>query len=664
MSMAKTTTRRAAASPEELGYFYDTIHGRIAVEELPIRFRPALKSALSSPVLARLKRISQLGHTSVSFFSATHTRFSHAIGTTLVMNKLFRHVCNRGLSPTVFRDVTKYFGQVVKNFADARDMVHCHLLLAALYQDSGELPFQKVTSLHFVPVEADVRILVDNLPQATPREWTGKQVFSALSLLRDLRDGELKTGFVGYSFEFLAYLISGGDGAPRGAQALDALLQMVDGVIDADRLDYVYRDASVTIGSWSRPNSVLESIVAYEPNHVVVNDSRPVTDFLSTRMRLWSFVYSSADVRFRQVLLKTLLDGRWDSDQAEAAFRAASLEPELPYERFLKLDDVSLIENIERLDASSLQQPYRRLARTLLLRGTLDYESRVLRRTDDDTAKVVSSDLPAEMFFDLLSDHGHHQLYRSESVVVRQELTAKIAKTIRLEESAGAFSPLFAGKNSAMLVADGYYVFLPRERQGGRWPDVERAIESGTLYPLVRWEEARRGVPQPDTRVAPGFSGVCVSISYSLRDFPTVVRIVRDLHRRRRKYRLFLRPFDGTGGTPGNNSGELIHEADAVLAVVSVDYLERAVTGSSYIAIEVRAMHDRALDIPIVPLGVDRRTALDAVEQWDWAQMNEAWRGNTPVLSEDLPLRTASEEVLRQALDEALRAIDRGKRKS
>ena len=145
-----------SASAEELGYFYDTIHGRVALEELPERFHPALKSALSSKALDRLRRISQLGHTSVSFFSATHTRFSHALGTMLVMNKLFRHVCKSGLSQAVFDEVKQHYAPVVAAFGDERNMVHCHLLLAALYQDAGELPFQKITSLYFAPVENDV----------------------------------------------------------------------------------------------------------------------------------------------------------------------------------------------------------------------------------------------------------------------------------------------------------------------------------------------------------------------------------------------------------------------------------------------------------------------------------------------------------------------------
>ena len=40
---------------EDLGYLYDTIHGRIALADLPKLFHPALKSALSSEALSSLK---------------------------------------------------------------------------------------------------------------------------------------------------------------------------------------------------------------------------------------------------------------------------------------------------------------------------------------------------------------------------------------------------------------------------------------------------------------------------------------------------------------------------------------------------------------------------------------------------------------------------------
>lgn len=645
---------------DELGYFYDAIHGRIALEELPGQFHPALKSAFSSRTLERLKRISQLGHTSVSFVSATHTRFSHAIGTMLVMNKLFRHVANTGLPQKVFEEAERHYADSVKHFGDVRTMVHCHLLLVALYQDVGELPFQKVTSLYFSPVENDVNILVNLLPRAQPRTWNGKKVFSVLSLMKDIQGTELGAGFAGYDCEFLAYLMTG-DGSPVGADSIPALLQMIDGVIDADRLDYVYRDASVTIGSLSRPSTVLESIVGYEPGKVIVNDPRPASDFLSTRMRLWTFVYSSADVRFRQVLLKTLLEGRWDREKAEIAFKQADLDPELPHSGFMELDDYSLLARIRDLNVDNLEG-YRQVAKTLLLSGILDYECKIIKRDPSATAVDEPAQLPADLFFDLMSDHGHHQLYRPSSVEVRQGLTSNIAYSVPLEENAGAFSPLFRAGNSAMLVSGGFYLFLPRQKHGGLWAKTMQSIADNSVFSKVVWDDARRSLACPTDTTQSAHSGKAVSVSYCSKDFPTVIRLVRELYRRKRRYRLFLRPLDGTGGTSAGNSERLVTEAESVLAVVSTDYLDRALDGTSHIGIEVRAMHQHAHRIPLVVIGVDERDKLNAVPKWSWAQINEDWRDEKTVVP-NRSLRNASEEMFRSAVGEALRAINEWKGK-
>jgi HD superfamily phosphohydrolase len=315
---------------EELGFFYDNIHGRISLDELPSAFHAALKAALSSPALDRLKRISQLGHTSLSYFSATHTRFSHALGSMLVMNKLFLHVSRRknGLSSALFTQVRNEYKKQIKSFGDTETFIHCPLLLAALYQDVGELPFQKVTSLYFRPACNAAEKLQNKLNSiANLTTWKAKDVFSMLALLEDKeKNDKLGVALSSYSLDFLAFLITG-KGQPPNATQFGALRQLVDGGIDADRLDYVYRDAAVTIGSLSRPTTVLESIASYGVNHVIVSDPRPVVDFLSTRMRLWTFVYSAPDVRFRQALLKTFLQGRLDSAETEAQFKGGGLEP-------------------------------------------------------------------------------------------------------------------------------------------------------------------------------------------------------------------------------------------------------------------------------------------------------------------------------------------------
>src|ERR1017187_3841945 len=81
-----------APQAEDFAYFYDTIHGHVAFSELPPPLIAPLRAALNSSVLNRLTQIGQLGHTSLTFFSATQTRFSHAIGTLITMNRIATHL--------------------------------------------------------------------------------------------------------------------------------------------------------------------------------------------------------------------------------------------------------------------------------------------------------------------------------------------------------------------------------------------------------------------------------------------------------------------------------------------------------------------------------------------------------------------------------------------
>jgi len=631
---------------EELGYFYDTIHGRFALEDLPAEFHDPLKVALSSKALIRLKGISQLGHTSVSFFSATHTRFSHAIGTMLVMDKLFRHLeAKKGLPQTLPEVISKHYQ------FDSWRMLHCHLLLVALYQDAGELPFQKVTSLYFRPALS--------LRRGRSHGWTGKQIFSLTALIKDM--DEHPNAFSKYDRDFLTYLMTTRS-ADIGDSPLGTVLQLVDGfAIDADRLDYVYRDALATIGSLSSPSSVIDSIVKYEPQGVVVNDPRPVTDFLGTRMRLFTFVYNSADVRFRQALLKTVLDGYSDSAAATSAFKEQKLDPDLDYDDFLKLDDNTLLKKIADLDVGDVLD-FRQKAKEVLLRAIPEYEYRILERRPTRLAAGDEADWPSDVFFDLVADH--HQLYRPRSVFVSQHLTREIDVAVPLEKAAGALSQLFFVGNSPMLVPGGFYLFLPRgwESKGRDYRGLKDAISSGAVFERIRWEDVRRirsGLPA-DTRTRDDFLPPVISISYCHNDLPTVAAIVRELYNRRRRYLLFWDhdEIQGTGTPVADNSRLLVNTAGVILAVCSIDYL-RKYFDNSYVSIEIRAMHDHAKTTPVIPLGVDSRDELDRVEKWFWHYMNEDWHNQAMCLSNPAPLKDASMDVIQQTVSDVLATIER-----
>ena len=652
---------RNAAEPEDFGYFHDTIHGRFSLDDLPAEFHPALKVALASPALARLKRVSQLGHTSLSFLSATHTRFSHAVGTMIVMNRLFQHVDGRGgVSPDLYVEAAKYYESSVAHFPDLHSFVRCHLLLTALYQDAGELPFHRVIGSLFCPVEAEIEGIANDIRGVTPQRWKLKEQLTLLAFLADYRN-QLAPELRIYNSEFICYLITG-DGMPSGAQHLGALRQMTDGAIDADRLDYVFRDASVTIGGLGDPKCVIENVVAYRPDHVVVSDARPIADFLSTRMRLWTFVYMSPDVRFRRCLLHAVLEGRWDSPETVKAFESTEIKVALPftsalsYAAFLQLDDDSLMSCVKQLDGTHLKA-FRRVAKDLLLQDTLDYEFRVLKRSGSLSEDIPIDDLPRDLFFDLLRDADDVRLYRPLSVRVRQSVLSQISAEVPIEDCTGALAPLFTDQNGPALVRDSYYLFFPRNPVGERWSDIRAALQKGTIYRRLAYEYATRTLIHPsDTRHI--FRGEFpeVGISYCSRDFETVVRIVRVLFAKRVPYRLLVRPLDGIGSTARDNSEELIRESKAVLVLVSSEYIKRAKDGSSYIAGEVREIHKRSGAIPVAVLGLDVRRQLQraATEaQFSWDELGIGQR--EPIVLDSHALRDASEGTILRTVESVLR---------
>lgn len=158
----------------------------------------------------------------------------------------------------------------------------------------------------------------------------------------------------------------------------------------------------------------------------------------------------------------------------------------------------------------------------------------------------------------------------------------------------------------------------------------------------------------------PNFKGdASIGISYCVDDFPTVARIVRELYRMKRRYRLYIQAPYEIGGTSLDNCVKLIKETDATLAIVSIEYIHRALDGKSHISREVRTMNGRDGKIPIVILGLDERDSLTAIPLWSWAMMNDKWHGKEPSICNDTPLRFATEETLQKALNKAIDVIDK-----
>jgi HD superfamily phosphohydrolase len=182
----------------------DPVHGLLAFESEEASVVPRL---LASREVQRLRRIKQLGVTSLAFPGAEHTRFAHALGTAHVMSRLL----------TRLRDIqeTIPFWQRVSSDR-AQDA-----LAAALLHDVGHGPLSHLfeSVLPAVPYheEWSMRVLLD----------PATEVHRTLAQTDPGRPARV------------ADLI-------RGRHELPYLARAVSGAIDVDRCDYLLRDAHAT----------------------------------------------------------------------------------------------------------------------------------------------------------------------------------------------------------------------------------------------------------------------------------------------------------------------------------------------------------------------------------------------------------------------------------
>lgn len=182
----------------------DPVHGLLAFESEESRCVPRL---LQTEPVQRLRRIRQLGVTSLAFPGAEHTRFAHALGTAHVMQRLLARLRD-------LHDELPYWQRVTSERAE-------DALSAALLHDVGHGPLSHLfeSALPELPHHEhwSTEILLD----------PAGQVFQALSRAdagRPMRVAELVHG--------------------RGE--LPYLARAVSGVLDVDRCDYLLRDAHAT----------------------------------------------------------------------------------------------------------------------------------------------------------------------------------------------------------------------------------------------------------------------------------------------------------------------------------------------------------------------------------------------------------------------------------
>ena len=299
----------------------DPVHGSIAITgaELPI---------VDSRVYQRLRGIKQLGFTDQAFPGATHTRYAHGIGAMDVATRMF---------DALFPESRGELSQACR--ARFRQV----LRLAVLLHDVGHPPASHASEPS-MPIRAALgldRFTPDELlEQASHEDYT--RAILVMSELRPLVDAALAP--FGSVADDVAHLVTGrypergGVFVEQGIDYFPLLSQIVSGELDADRMDYLQRDAfyaGVSYGKFDQPWLVenLEKHIEAGRAYLAIAHRAVFAfeDFLLSRYHMFvSVYYHYIPVGFDTMLVRFLTEAPQD-------FKLAA-----DMEGYISMDDVAL----------------------------------------------------------------------------------------------------------------------------------------------------------------------------------------------------------------------------------------------------------------------------------------------------------------------------------
>ncbi len=243
----------------------DPVHGYIHIED------KVILDLINSKEFQRLRRIKQLGPTSYVFPGATHTRFEHNLG----VYELTRRICE------IF---SKQYPSIKPNDGLWNEKENIVAECAALLHDIGHGPYSHTFEHLF----------------GTNHEKIGTQIITDKSTEINQILSKVAPAFP----EAVASVIAKTYPNPQ-------VVKMISSQADADRMDYLQRDAyftGVTYGSFDIER-LLRVIRPYSDGICFTNNGmHAVEDYIVSRYQMYQQVYFHRINRSLEVVLNKLLE--------------------------------------------------------------------------------------------------------------------------------------------------------------------------------------------------------------------------------------------------------------------------------------------------------------------------------------------------------------------
>lgn len=283
--------------------FRDPVHNYVHVQH------QVILDLINSIEVQRLRRIKQLGTASFTFHGAEHSRFSHSLG----VYEISRRICD------IFQRNYPIEKVGPNGWDDKERLV---TLCAALLHDVGHGPYSHTFEHIFHTDHEAITVAIITSPETEVHQILNR----------------VEAGFP----EKVASVITKTYPNPQ-------VVQMISSQIDADRMDYLLRDAYFTgteYGTFDLTR-ILRVIRPYEGGIAFsMNGMHAVEDYIVSRYQMYVQVYFHASSRGMEVILAHLLDRAAELYQVDSElFQGHSqlllpfLKQEFTLDEYLKLDD-------------------------------------------------------------------------------------------------------------------------------------------------------------------------------------------------------------------------------------------------------------------------------------------------------------------------------------
>ncbi|MCC3377010.1 HD domain-containing protein [Cohnella sp. REN36] len=267
---------------EEEKVFKDPVHNSIYVQDATIW------GLINTPEFQRLRRIRQLGTSYLTFHGAEHSRFSHSLGVYEITRKI----------------ISQFERNRYKDWPQGEKLVS---LCASLLHDVGHGPFSHS---------------IEQVFRTDHEEWTCEIILGETGINRILK--EVDPAFP----EQVAAVI-------RKTYDKPIVVSLVSSQMDADRMDYLLRDAyftGVNYGTFDL-DRILRVLRPHQ-GQIVVKESgmHAVEDYLMSRYQMYWQIYFHPVTRSSEILLRQIF--RRAEELHRAGYRFGFLLP--PLEQLLR----------------------------------------------------------------------------------------------------------------------------------------------------------------------------------------------------------------------------------------------------------------------------------------------------------------------------------------